>query len=911
LRRFRYTLYCGLVSLLLGTHEYCDAQSPLVIRPEFNQFTRDRWGVFPHKTLKRPRVALVLSGGGARGVAQVGVLKVLERSNIPIDLIAATSLGAIVGGLYAAGYTAAELETLALTTDWDYVISLTEETTRRDLFVDQKLVSDRSFISLRFEGLEPVLPSAVSSGQRLTDFLSTKTLQGIYHPNPDFDDLKVRFRTVTTDLVSGRRIVLKDGSLAEALRASATVPMLFNALERDGMQLIDGGLVSNIPVDIARSEGADIVIAVNSTSGLRNADELKAPWQTADQIMGIMMQASNEQQLKASDIIITPDIGKHLSSDFRGLDSLIRAGELAAEVELQKLVALYNEKQQSLDSSDGNAVFSVRSVTFAGPGIPDSLRQAITQQAQAGPVSVADIRSNTRALFDIGDFRDVSAEVFIEGEETSVVYRCDQNPTLKTVELSGCNVVPTTVLSKAYTDLIGKPMNVEKMEAAFEGMLRMYRTRGYSLARVDTAYFEEATGALVVTMNEGFIHAVDVQGGVRTQDEFVLREFPLEQGDVFQIGLANEGIRNISSTKLFEYVYLEVSYDGTKPVLTIRLKERPSQLVRFGLRIDNERNLQGLVDIRDENFRGLGTELGLTISGGGENQDIVLEYKAHRLFNTYLTYNIGAFFNSTDIDIYDDDPAARPNRWNRIKTGSYRAQHYGGRLVFGTQIERLGNVTMEYSLLGVRIRSKENADRLVEQERLGIFRIGTVVDTKDRYPFPTSGIGLNISYEVANTAIGSGTGYNALRFSYESYSSWGNRHTFHPRISLGSADKTMPLSQQFSLGGRESFFGVRDYDRRGRQMLLVNLEYRYKLPVRVIFDTYFQARFDAATISAQPEDVKFNTLRYGVGAELALDTPIGPAVFSLGNSFFFSKNLPENPVQWGPLLFYFMIGYQL
>ena len=198
------------------------ADTTFVITPRYRTPFAVERGILPRRTLDRPKVGIVLSGGGARGVSQIGVLKVLERHRIPVDFVAATSMGAIIGGLYAAGYTTAQLESLAVTTNWDDVLTLADDTRRTQLFVDQKMATDRSFLTVRFEGLEPVLPPAVSSGQRLTDFLSTQMLQALYLPFPDFDHLKIPFRAVATDLVSGKRIVLKDGSLAEALRASST-----------------------------------------------------------------------------------------------------------------------------------------------------------------------------------------------------------------------------------------------------------------------------------------------------------------------------------------------------------------------------------------------------------------------------------------------------------------------------------------------------------------------------------------------------------------------------------------------------------------------------------------------------------------------------------------------------------------
>jgi NTE family protein len=869
-------------------------------------------------------VALVLSGGGARGTTQIGVLKGLERHHVPIDFIVATSMGAIVGGLYASGYTPAEIESLALNTNWDEVLSLTEDTKRTELFVDQKLREDRSFLVVRFEGLEPVIPAAVSSGQRLTNFLSTQALQALYQPKPSFDDLKVRFRAVTTDLISGRRVILGQGSLAEALRASATVPLVFNPLKRDSMQLIDGGLISNIPVDLAKNEGYDIIIAVNATSGLRNADELKAPWQTADQIMGIMMQQPNQVSLKEADIVITPQIGKHLSSDFGGLDTLIRKGEEAAELAIGQILALYHEKIHEFTGSASDSLKLPRpTVECASAVMPDSLWRVIRSRAESGMMTAHDVWEHVRWIYEVGDFKDVYAEVekadtsllssvhHSDSLQTRIVYHLVPYPLLQEIVFKGCHVIPADVLRGEAAHLVGLPLNFRTAQDAVERVLRRYRQKGCSLANIKSVVFDEPTGTLSIDINEGTIGRIDVQGGVRAKDSFVLREFPLHAGDVFEIDKADQGIRNINSTTLFEYVYLEVTYTQHDPALTIRLKERPSQLVRFGFRVDDERNLQASLDIRDENFQGLGTELGLNLNGGSRNKEALLEFKAHRLFTTYLTFNVSGFFSAFDSYFYGDAPQAEENRWDRVRLGEYRDERYGGRLTFGTQLEKFGNATVDYSLQEVRIKNRENAESLRERYRLSMIRIGTTIDSKDSYPFPTIGFGMSISYEFSLKGLGSQVGYNALRFMYESYTTWGVRHTFHPKFTFGFADRTMPLGEQFRLGGRESMYGTREADRRGRQLFLLNFEYRYHLPVRLLFDSYLRFRFDMGSISVIAEELKFATVRYGLGAELAFDTPVGPAALAIGKSVFFGRNLPDNPIQQGPFLFYFMIGYQL
>jgi NTE family protein len=858
---------------------------------------------------RRPTIALVLSGGGARGAAQIGVLRAFERHHIPIDFISATSMGAIIGGLYASGYSVAEIESIAIHTNWNEVLSLTDETSRRDLFMEQKLARDRTFIAIRFQGLTPVIPSAVSSGQSLTDWLSNETLQALYHPDPDFDHLKIPFRAIATDLISGKRVVIGDGSLAEAIRASATTPLLFDPIERDSMELIDGGILANVPVDVAREKGYDAVIAVNTTSGLRKADEMKAPWETVDQIMSISMQVLNTQQLRDADIVITPDIGRHLTFDLHGLDSLIIRGDEAAEEKIPAIKALLARKEVALDRDTARFQPPFR-VSVSGGDLPDSVLRAVDFRDSA-VVTGTDIREALRRIDGLGRYDSVAATVTPESTLTMIRYTVVTCPVLRSVELIGCHQIPQDSLLPVVRPFLGKVLQRGEGRTLFENLLRKYRREGYSLARIDTMTFDRWTGDLTVMINEGAIDNIDVQGGVRTEDSFILKEFQMSPGEVFRINEANRGVSNILSTTLFEYVYLEASTAGRRTTLTIRLKERPSQLVRLGVRADNERHLQGLLDIRDENFHGSGVELGLTLSGGDRNTDATAEYRMPRLFGEYFSLNANAFYRTYDTYLFADGVDNRPNWWSRVQVGEYRDIRYGVSAGFSGQFERLGNVSVDLILQNIRLKNLENAANIEERYRLVMIRAGTVVDSKDAYPFATKGVGLDLSYEFAIQGLGSEIGYNAMQLMYEWYSSWGGRHTIHPRFTMDFADKTMPLSQQFRLGGLDNFFGVREDDRRGRQLILFNLEYRYFLPIRLLFDTYFSVRYDLGQISTLPEEIKFSALRHGIGAELAWRTPVGPAIIGAGKSFYLGKDLPQNPIQQGPLIWYFLIGYQL
>ena len=333
--------YLSIFFLLISG---ASAQNPIVIRSPVMPAAFQGLRPFSSLPFHRPKVGLVLSGGGARGIAQIGVIGVLEKNKITIDLIVGNSMGGIVGGLYAAGYTTTEIESIALHTNWDEVLSFTEETKRTDLFVGQKQAEQVGYLVVRFDGLQPIIPSSISGGQRLSNYFMDLTLQALYHPAPSFDDLKIPFRAVATDLLTGKRVVFDGGSLGEAMRAGVTVPLLYAPLEKDSMVLVDGGLISNMPVDVAKSLGCDIVIVVNSTSGMRPEDQLAAPWQIADQIMTIMMQESNRRQLAMADLVITPDVGNRLVSDFSNIDTIVEAGEKAAEQQLPRFADIFKQR---------------------------------------------------------------------------------------------------------------------------------------------------------------------------------------------------------------------------------------------------------------------------------------------------------------------------------------------------------------------------------------------------------------------------------------------------------------------------------------------------------------------------------------------------------------------------------------
>ena len=289
----------------------------------------------------RPRIVLVLSGGGARGLAHIGVLKVLRELRVPVDAIAATSMGSIVGGAYAAGRTPEEMEALLKEADWTTIFS--DRTPRKDLNFRRK-EDDLRFIGqtefgLGREGL--ILPGGAYGSQNIEEFLRLVARPGSEAKH--LDALAIPLRAVATDLVSGEQVVLRDVPLSVAMRASMSVPGAF-APTRIGDRLLgDGGLTRNLPVEVGREMGADVVIAVNVGTPLLPREALGSAFGVAQQMINILTEqnvAASLRELRPRDILVSPDLRGFTFFDFERAEDLIARGEVAARIMTPRLQAL-------------------------------------------------------------------------------------------------------------------------------------------------------------------------------------------------------------------------------------------------------------------------------------------------------------------------------------------------------------------------------------------------------------------------------------------------------------------------------------------------------------------------------------------------------------------------------------------
>lgn len=290
---------------------------------------------------ERPRVGLVLSGGGARGAAHVGVLRVLEAERIPIDAIAGTSMGAVVGGLYASGLSADEIAALLDSAEWRQ--SFIEPAPRDRLSFRRKSESQNFLVDfpLGLKGGTFRLPKGLVSSQRLTQVL--RRLTSPVARTEEFDALPTRFRAVATDLESGEPIELARGDLVTAMRASLAAPGVFAPVELDGRLLVDGGLANNLPIDVARRMGVDVLIVVDVGFPLRKRDTLDSVATISNQMLSILIRRGSDAQLRSlqpADILLSPELGEASSFDFDTVPLAVPLGEAAAREALPKLQAL-------------------------------------------------------------------------------------------------------------------------------------------------------------------------------------------------------------------------------------------------------------------------------------------------------------------------------------------------------------------------------------------------------------------------------------------------------------------------------------------------------------------------------------------------------------------------------------------
>ncbi len=367
----------------------------------------------------RSTVGLVLSGGGARGAAHVGVIKILDELKIPVDYVAGTSMGAIVAGLYATGMPATELEEVFETVDWSALLADRPPRARRTY---RRKSDDLGFlvdfnIGVNRKGL--TFPEGFIQGQNLEIALKKLTLPVIaIH---DFDQLPIPFRAMATDIASGEAVVIDSGDLATAMRASMSAPGLFKPVNYQGRRLVDGGLANNLPVQLVRDMGADILIVVDVGFPLLPELKLNSPFVLTQQMLTVLISSRTQEQLQQMterDVLISPELGDFGSQDFQNTAEAISLGKTKASEQFSKLAHLslsseeYSAHRKWIESGR-QEIPIINKVTVENESrlSPQVIASRLADQ-KGKPLDIDQLEHDIANVYSFDTFETVSYQVF-------------------------------------------------------------------------------------------------------------------------------------------------------------------------------------------------------------------------------------------------------------------------------------------------------------------------------------------------------------------------------------------------------------------------------------------------------------------------------------------------------------------
>lgn len=842
-------------------------------------------GLHPDSLPHRYRIKLAVSGGGARGLAAVGVIQAIEEAGIEIVAIAGTSIGAVVGGLYASGYSAPALDSIMRQTDFSDLFS--NQPDRESILFTRRNDRDRHLLSLRFDGLTPRLPTGLTSAQRVSGMLSSLTNTATYQANSDFDKLPIPFRAVTTDVVSGSLHVIKSGSLADAIRGAIAFPLAFTAIEQGDLLLMDGGMLAPLPVDVARSMGdtAAMVVAIDVTSPLLKKEAIVTPIDLINQVSSIMTADKLAVQRGRADLIVSPALGTISASSFGLIDTILAIGRIAGKQAVEPIKqALERTSHDSLRyqiisvSVDSQLPGSDRSAARAFPDICTRLEliHALQNWYKANGLyrleaivspAVLEAQAPQGAAYPV--------HVTLRGERA--LHRDEL-----LISIEGNLAFDDMEIIRAAA-LANCPLDAAAMRTALRNIKQLYAAAGFDLAYVRKAAFDLLAQRLTITIDEGTIRDLPVTDNDRSRDWLVRSYVPLQKGRPFSSRKATIGVNNLFGTDFFDRVSIDPIAGPEGAIARIAVREKAFTQVRLGWHWDDEYQSEQYAELLDDNLFGVGLQAIAHIRYAKDRQHYETALRLDRIFLTYLTAQARAYHDRLDRNRFDS--------FQRLD-GQRHEERTGFEFKLGQQVRTLGVLSAGVQFEEVRFQEGEP----VISSRFGLRKllIESLVDNLDRLNFPTTGRRSELQLQVAGKILGGREEFTRFRGMLEAYFPVAPGLVLHPSFSIGLSRRGLPPTEQFYLGGMKSFYGYRSEQLVGDKFLLMQAELRFRLPLRF----YLSTRYDLGEVYRRTDQIKFTNLRDGVGAQIAFDSPIGPFEFGYG--------LTENAAD----RFYFRAGLQ-
>jgi predicted acylesterase/phospholipase RssA len=828
------------------------------------------------------KIGLVLSGGGARGLAQIGVLKAFEEHGIKPDFMVGSSMGALIAAFYSAGYSADSIQSIAHQIDWDDIFS--NSAARKKLFVSQKTEPATYLLELRFsDTFKPILPRSISYGQQLLDILPRTLAPAQFRASMNFDSLQIPLRIVATDIVSGQRIVLKQGNIATALRASSAIPLAFAPVIIDSTVLMDGGLLSNIPVDVAREQGCDFVVAVDVTSPLWQESALDNPVHLVDQIIAIGISHRKQQERTQADIIITPALPGYLNTDFSNIDTLIQRGYKAAMEHIGAIQQAYQSIPRALDSSN---TYPLRlpllwedTDTLVRQDIEEALTGLITERG--GVVTSAE------------EFREITDQLSKRLDYPFLSLRCRASSGAGTrLYARGTRLEQVKVVGNRYTAnrKIVRALSLEAQQHIHGSLIQQVISTLYSTGLFNTVNADlVGEGTLRIFVQEK--NPLGVRMGLRF-DEFHLGEAYIQP---VHENLLGRGIE----------LGAHLHYGLRREKYAVEL--RTNQLITPGwanyLRAQTYISRERIV----------------------EHYEIDINAEPANSSDPSLTASAGL------DSLIQSEPGIIEYREESIRK-------IGVQALVGTQLGRFMMMTGSIKIEQFEAHQTSNIDKSVWSANPAKYNQGVRslslalhVDNLDRFPFPRDGHRHHVQLSAASDLVGGTANFLKANGSFSYAFTPVPRHTFVPQLAFMWASSALPVVERVFMGGVFSeerspslrifdyvpFTGLAPRSLPGDCMVLSHVEYRFGLSRQIFFSATLDwgaAWLQEVTPQAQMLSKNFpGEAPLGIGLGVAALTPVGPLRFSWGRLLHqgtLVESIARNDSKkWSKYHVYFSLGH--
>ncbi|KAA3633372.1 MAG: hypothetical protein DWP97_09280 [Calditrichaeota bacterium] len=818
-------------------------------------------GLDPKETGQKYPVLLALSGGGARGLTTIGILKAFEEKGIVVSGVAGTSMGGIIGGLYASGYSPNQLDSIA--NELNFRRLFANSPPRNSMLLTKREGRENHLISIRLNNFNPVIPKALTAGQELTSLLTSLTAKPNYQCGADFKKLPIPFVTISTDIVSGKQVVLSEGSITDALRATMAFPLAFTGVEKDGMILMDGGIVTPIPVDLARtlSDSVSFVVAVNTASILLSKDAIKDPVDLADQVTTIMTSDKLQSQLETADFVLTPPINDFISADFDRKDELVKIGYEYGLAQADSIIAAV--KSKSPENRYSNVILDTGLRESAHIKLNEMIPDKEFSESEFLAVCKQFVQQESLFQLEVV-FPDMDTSRTVD---TILVRHLSEMPVLDlSLKFEGNNVISSEELAKTF---VGDADYISSsgLQEGLKRIIKRYEELGYDLVIIKEVWIGMNTPVIIIELDEAIIKTIDVEQNEHTKDWFIRSYFPLEQGKPYSTEGVSNGIRNIYGTDLFARVTVDALPSDDGVVVKIGVEEKESTQLRIGWHWDDEYESEEFLELKNDNFMGIGLEYLLHGRYAPDRQHYFFSFKADRVLQSYITSRFKIYRTILNRQLYDISD--EPSRVREERTT-------GVSLSVGQQIARLGTVSSELFIENVDYFDPDFTEKV--QYDIQKLQFRSLFETFDRIPFPTHGNRHEFRLTFAGKVFGGDVEYTKFFTSHESYIQFGKYINYHPYFALGASRSGLPPTEQFYLGGQHSFAGFRTEQLAGDKMVQFSNELRVKLPLHF----FLIARYDLGEVYNSTDQIKLRNLRNGFGASIALDSPLGPLEFGYG-----------------------------